>query len=153
MRPLAIIRAMILSATLAGTDAVNTRISLLSMLICGAVRATRSPQRMFNSYFKTGQSFNDRYTQHASQILLKVCRNLATANRNFSRVQRAIRGKTMRWTCEEARDQYEQLQRRIAVIAQITLKANEEAETLQRQACELLGTYTLPYPSGGGFAE
>jgi len=59
----------------------------------------------------------------------------------------------MRWTCEEARCQYEQLQRRIAVIAENTLKANEESEKLKRQACELLGTYTLPYPRGGGFAE
>lgn len=58
----------------------------------------------------------------------------------------------MRWTCEEARDQYEQVQRRLAVVAENALKAKEEAETLKRQACELLGNYTLPYP-GGGFAE
>lgn len=59
----------------------------------------------------------------------------------------------MRWTCDTARDHYENLRRRIEVVDSHGYLAAAEADRLRVEASNLLVTFTLPYPGRSQGAE
>lgn len=56
----------------------------------------------------------------------------------------------MRWTCDDARVRYEDIQARIALLAVKIRRADTEAIQLQLEATRLIGTHTLPVPGQWG---
>lgn len=62
-------------------------------------------------------------------------------------------GDAMRWTCETARDRYEDLKRRLEIVESHGFLAANEADRLRIEASNLLVTFTLPYPGRSFAAE